>query len=86
MKTSTVSLVSLAFTHFKISFREIMSRDARSKFRKSGIFNWKSGFYQDIFFSKTGRKSGVFSEVQEIFIGLLKVKIPIFFHCIIENS
>ena len=41
-------------------FLWIRNRDARSKFRKSGIFNWESGFYQDIFFSKTGRKSGVF--------------------------
>ena len=73
------------FTVVEMITDNMIIRDARSKFRKSGIFNWESGFYQDIFFSKTERKSGLFSEVQEIFISLLKDKMAMFFLCIKEN-
>ena len=55
-----------------------LSRVARSKFRKSG-------FYQDIFFSKIGKNQEFFSEVQEIFISSLKDQISIYFRFIIEN-
>ena len=35
-------------------------RDAKSKFSKSGVFRKKSGVYQEIFFLKSGGKSGAF--------------------------
>lgn len=38
----------------------VVIRDAKSKFSKSGVFRKKSGVYQEIFFLKSGGKSGAF--------------------------
>jgi len=50
------------------------------KFRKSGVFYQKSGVYQEIFFHKSGEKSGDFSlEAREILGGFSR-RIRIFDH------